>query len=64
MLWGSEESKEGVIGGAGGDRTLYLFNAIEALSQVSYSPTVDIYVSKGVFVPQVPRPLLQVGDRG
>ena len=25
-------------GGAGGDRTLYLFNAIEALSQVSYSP--------------------------
>ena len=28
-------------GGAGGDRTLYLFNAIEALSRVSYSPTVD-----------------------
>ena len=28
------------IGGAGGDRTLYLFNAIEALSRVSYSPTV------------------------
>ena len=27
-------------GGAGGDRTLYLFNAIEALSRVSYSPTV------------------------
>ena len=26
-------------GGAGGDRTLYLFNAIEALSRVSYSPT-------------------------
>ena len=26
------------VGGAGGDRTLYLFNAIEALSQVSYSP--------------------------
>ena len=25
-------------GGAGGDRTLYLFNAIEALSRVSYSP--------------------------
>ena len=34
-------------GGAGGDRTLYLFNAIEALSQVSYSPTVGIYDSKG-----------------
>jgi hypothetical protein len=26
------------LGGAGGDRTLYLFNAIEALSQMSYSP--------------------------
>ena len=26
-------------GGAGGDRTLYLFNAIEALSRVSYSPS-------------------------
>ena len=25
-------------GGAGGGRTLYLFNAIEALSRVSYSP--------------------------
>ena len=25
-------------GGAGGNRTLYLFNAIEALSQMSYSP--------------------------
>ena len=34
-------------GGAGGDRTLYLFNAIEALSQVSYSPTAGIYDSKG-----------------
>ncbi len=27
-------------GGAGGGRTHYLFNAIEALSQLSYSPTV------------------------
>ena len=27
-------------GGAGGNRTRYLFNAIEALSQMSYSPTV------------------------
>ena len=26
-------------GGAGGTRTPYLFNAIEALSQMSYSPT-------------------------
>ena len=26
------------LGGAGGARTLYLFNAIEALSQLSYSP--------------------------
>ena len=29
----------GVSGGAGGNRTRYLFNAIEALSQMSYSPT-------------------------
>ena len=28
-----------VSGGAGGTRTPYLFNAIEALSQMSYSPT-------------------------
>jgi hypothetical protein len=28
----------GVLGGAGGIRTRYLFNAIEALSRVSYSP--------------------------
>ncbi len=27
-----------ISGGAGGIRTLYLFNAIEALSQLSYSP--------------------------
>ena len=27
------------VGGAGGTRTPYLFNAIEALSQLSYSPT-------------------------
>ena len=27
-------------GGAGGTRTPYLFNAIEALSQMSYSPTL------------------------
>ena len=29
----------GGSGGAGGTRTPYLFNAIEALSQMSYSPT-------------------------
>ena len=29
----------GSVGGAGGTRTPYLFNAIEALSQMSYSPT-------------------------
>jgi site-specific DNA recombinase len=39
----SSLSAEGVpptvsFGGAGGIRTLYLFNAIEALSQLSYSP--------------------------
>ena len=28
-----------LTGGAGGTRTPYLFNAIEALSQMSYSPT-------------------------
>ena len=32
-------------GGAGGTRTPYLFNAIEALSQLSYSP-VEPYFSK------------------
>ena len=32
----------GYGGGAGGDRTLYLFNAIEALSRVSYSPITQI----------------------
>ena len=41
-------------GGAGGDRTLYLFNAIEALSQVSYSPTTGIYDSKGRIRPASP----------
>ena len=29
------------VGGAGGTRTLYLFNAIEALSRLSYSPTSE-----------------------
>ena len=28
------------VGGAAGTRTLYLFNAIEALSQMSYSPNI------------------------
>ena len=32
------------IGGAGGTRTPYLFNAIEALSQLSYSPTGNKYI--------------------
>ncbi|GEM_PF-2775327 len=31
-------------GGAGGTRTLYLFNAIEALSRLSYSPTNKVVV--------------------
>ncbi len=31
------------FGGAGGTRTPYLFNAIEALSQLSYSPTISKY---------------------
>ena len=33
-LWDKERDKSG----AGGTRTPYLFNAIEALSQMSYSP--------------------------
>ncbi len=35
---GWEWKRKGVSGGAGGTRTPYLFNAIEALSQMSYSP--------------------------
>jgi hypothetical protein len=31
-------------GGAGGTRTPYLFNAIEALSQLSYSPIIAVQV--------------------
>ena len=44
------------FGGAGGDRTLYLFNAIEALSQVSYSPTAGLHDSKGRVRPASPAP--------
>ena len=33
--------REGKVGGAGGTRTLYLFNAIEALSRLSYSPSIN-----------------------
>ena len=40
---------EVVIGGAGGIRTLCLFNAIEALSQLSYSPdNTGLYIRKSV----------------
>jgi hypothetical protein len=31
------------VGGAAGTRTLYLFNAIEALSRMSYSPSLIQY---------------------
>ena len=48
------------VGGAGGDRTLYLFNAIEALSQVSYSP-ITTNIAKGAFSLQAPRPLWFAG---
>ena len=34
-------------GGAGGTRTPYLFNAIEALSQLSYSPIAALPGSSG-----------------
>ena len=30
-----------IVGGADGDRTVGLLNAIQALSQLSYSPTVN-----------------------
>ena len=42
----------GVVGGAGGTRTPCLFNAIEALSQMSYSPT-----GSGRRAPPVARPI-------
>ena len=35
------DEEQGGGGGAGGIRTPYLFNAIEALSRVSYSPTTQ-----------------------
>ena len=40
------------VGGAGGTRTPYLFNAIEALSQMSYSPT-----GSGRRAPSVAQPI-------
>ena len=36
---GREWARKDEFGGAGGTRTPYLFNAIEALSLMSYSPT-------------------------
>ena len=37
--YGTLQDRAGMVsGGAGGTRTPYLFNAIEALSQMSYSP--------------------------
>ena len=36
--------REEKVGGAGETRTLYLFNAIEALSRVSYSPIMGAVV--------------------
>ena len=35
------------VGGAGGTRTPYLLNAIEALSRLSYSPTYAFNIAKG-----------------
>ena len=51
-------------GGAGGDRTLYLFNAIEALSQVSYSPTAGLHDSKGRVRPASPAPFAVPASAG
>ena len=38
FIWGGESD-----GGAEGGRTPYLFNAIESLSQLSYSPNSQLY---------------------
>lgn len=35
--------ESGMSGGTGGTRTLYLFHAMEALSQLSYGPSVRSY---------------------
>ena len=50
---------EGGSGGAGGNRTRYLFNAIEALSQMSYSPTGPLALSRewASILANVPREL-------
>ena len=37
-----------IDGGAGETRTLYLFNAIEALSRVSYSPIMSAVVIRAL----------------
>ena len=37
------------IGGDEGDRTPYLLNAIQALSQVSYTPTAPAPISAALF---------------
>ena len=40
--YGTLQDRVGMVsGGAGGTRTPYLFNAIEALSQMSYSPKLS-----------------------
>ena len=41
-------------GGAEGSRTLDLLNAIEALSQLSYSPTPNLNYSKAALLAQLP----------
>ena len=49
------EDKEGTNrGGAEGSRTLDLLNAIEALSQLSYSPTPSLNYSKALLLAQLP----------
>jgi hypothetical protein len=41
VVWSVERKEE--FGGAEGGRTPYLFNAIESLSQLSYSPNSQLY---------------------
>ena len=57
-----------VCGGAGGTRTRYLFNAIEALSRLSYSPTQHTSVAelpkgRNEAVISVPAPVLDLARR-
>ena len=42
--------RSGVFGGDEGDRTPYLLNAIQALSQVSYTPILSVQKISDIFI--------------